>query len=501
MFATDSRRITDGGPVDDGEVAGEADREFPSEPSTQGHVAAAHGVVLDVDFPEGQLPAIHGALAVVRDGLPPLTLEVQSHLGRTTARCLCLAAPAGIRRGLAVSDLHGPVTTPVGDAVLGRVLNVFGEAIDDGPSLANAPRRSIHGAPLELTEQRSLTSPFVTGIKALDLLVPLPRGGKAGLFGGAGVGKTVLVTELMHRTVTEHHGAAIFAGIGERTREANEVYLQLRDSGVLGSSVLVFGQMNETPGARLRVASTALSIAEFFRDQEHKDVLLFIDNVYRFAQAGMEVSALLGRVPSVLGYQPTLEDEMGALEERIANASLGSMTSVQAIYVPADDITDPGVSTVFSHLDAVTVLSRDLASEGLYPALDPLASSSRLLNPRFVSQRHYDVARQTREILAQYAQLRDIIAILGMEELSDEERSIAQRARRLQRFLTQPLFSTTQFSNIAGTFVSLEDTIHGFDRILSGECDNLPEQAFYMVGTIDEVLAKAETLGDPRAAA
>ena len=359
---------------------------------------------------------------------------------------------------------------------------------------SESERQPISGHLLKLTEQEAPTQPFVTGIKAFDLMVPLPLGGKAGLFGGAGVGKTVLVIELMQRTVREHSGVAIFAGVGERTREANELYLQMKEQGVLDSSVLVFGQMNESPGARLRVPATALTIAEYFRDQERKNVLLFIDNIYRFVQAGMEVSALLGRVPSVLGYQPTLDTEMGALQERISNASLGSVTSVQAIYVPADDITDPGTAAAFAHLDAVAVLSRELASQGLYPAVDPLTSSSRLLSAAFVGEEHYDVAREVREVLARYAELRDIIAILGIEELSEDERRIAQRARRLQRFLTQPLFTTEQFSDLRGTFVPLEDTISGFKRLLSGELDDLSEQAFYMVGTIEDAIAKAERL-------
>ncbi len=461
----------------------------------EGRLVAARGVVIDVDFPEGHLPAVRNALSVQRPPLPPLTLEVQSHISPNTVRCLSLSVPTAIRRGLTVIDSGAPIMTRVGDDVLGRVLNVFGEPVDDGlPLDPGGERRSIHAAPLPLQQQEPVTTPFVTGIKALDLLVPLPRGGKAGLFGGAGVGKTVLVIELMQRTVRQHHGVAIFAGIGERTREANELYLQMRESGVLSSSTLVFGQMNETPGARFRVGLSALSIAEYFRDREHRNVLLFIDNIYRFAQAGMEVSALLGRIPSVLGYQPTLEAEMGALQERITNASQGSVTSVQAIYVPADDITDPGTATVFAHLDAVAVLSRELASEGLYPAIDPLASSSSLLNPRFVSVEHYDVARRTREVLARYADLRDIIAILGIEELSDEERLVAQRARRVQRFLTQPFFSTAQFSNVPGVFVPLEETVRGFQELLSGACDDLPEQAFYMVGTIDDARAKANQL-------
>jgi len=459
-----------------------------------GHVAAVHGVVVEVEFPAGQLPPIHTALRAARAEGKALVLEVQAHLGDNRAQCLALASTSGLRRGTHVVDTGGPLTTPVGDATLGRVLNVFGEPVDSGPDLSGVEHEPISGHLLGLTEQEAPNEPFVTGIKALDLMVPLPVGGKAGLFGGAGVGKTVLVIELMQRTVHRHSGVAIFAGVGERTREANEVYLQMKEQGVLGSSVLVFAQMNESPGARLRAPATALTIAEHFRDRERKNVLLFIDNIYRFVQAGMEVSALLGRVPSVLGYQPTLDTEMGALQERISNASLGSVTSVQAIYVPADDITDPGTAAVFAHLDAVAVLSRELATQGLYPAVDPLASSSRLLSLGFVTEEHYNVARGVREVLAHYADLRDIIAILGIEELSEEERRIAQRARRLQRFLTQPLFTTEQFSDVPGVFVSLEDTVRGFQRLLSGELDELPEQAFYMVGTIEDAIAKAERL-------
>jgi F-type H+-transporting ATPase subunit beta len=460
----------------------------------RGRVAAVHGVVVEVDFPAGWLPAIHNALNVERIEATPLVLEVQAHLGDSSVQCLALSSTNGLRRGLAVKDTGGPLTAPVGDITLGRVLNVFGEPIDNGPALQDAVRLPIGGHLLKLTEQEAPKEPFVTGIKALDLMVPLPVGGKAGLFGGAGVGKTVLVIELMQRTVQQHSGVAIFAGVGERTREANEVYLQMKEQGVLANSVLVFAQMNESPGARLRVPATALTIAEYFRDRERKNVLLFIDNIYRFVQAGMEVSALLGRIPSVLGYQPTLETEMGALQERISNASLGSVTSVQAIYVPADDITDPGTAAAFAHLDAVAVLSRELASQGLYPAVDPLTSSSRLLSPAFVGEEHYGVARGVREVLARYAELRDIIAILGIEELSEEERRIAQRARRLQRFLTQPLFTTEQFSDLPGVFVPLEDTIRGFKRLLSGELDELPEQAFYMVSTIDDAIAKGDSL-------
>ncbi len=467
---------------------------------TTGRVAAIHGVVFDVDFTGSRLPEIHELLHVQRAGIAPLPVEVQAQIDTHTVRCLALARPVDVRRGLAVAGTGGPLTVPVGDAVLSRVLNALGEPVDGGPALEQAERRSIYGAALPLTEQQTLSHPFVTGIKALDLLVPLPEGGKTGLFGGAGVGKTVLVIDLMQRTIREHQGVAIFAGIGERTREANELYRQMQEADVLPGSVLMFGQMNETAGARLRVAAGALTVAEQMRDQERRNVLLFIDNMYRFAQAGMEVSGLLGRVPSSLGYQPTLESEMGALQERIANASLGSVTSVQAIYVPADDITDPGAASVFAYLDAVAVLSRALASQGFYPAIDPLASSSHLLNPEFISAEHFAVARETRQVLARYEQLRDIIAILGVEELSDEERQVAQRARRLQRFLTQPLFSTAKFSGTTGAFVPLDETIAGFRQILTGDCDDLPEQALYMVGTIEEARQKAAALGESASA-
>ncbi len=480
--------------VADGCKMNEASRNHHLLPPREGRVAAVHDVVFDIDFPQGQLPAIGHALRIERPTLPPLILEVHAHVSRETVRCIALASPTGTHRGMVAINTAKPVMVPVGDATLSRVFNVLGEPIDGGTPLLDGERRSIYNAPPPLTEQEAAASPFVTGIKVFDLLMPLPRGGKVGLFGGAGVGKTVLIIELMQRTVKEHRGVAVFAGVGERTREANELYLQMRAAGVLENSVLVFGQMNESPGARLRVAFTALSMAEYFRDQEHKNVLIFIDNVYRFAQAGMEVSALLGRVPSVVGYQPTLASEMGALQERITNTSRGAVTSIQAIYVPADDITDPATATAFGHLDAVAVLSRDLASQGLYPAISPLTSSSRLLTPRFVSEEHYDTARKTREVLARYEELRDIIAILGLEELSDQERQIAVRARRLQRFLTQPLFATQQFTALPGKFVSLEDTINGFKQILSGAHDDVPEQAFYMVGTIEEVHEKAAIL-------
>jgi len=459
----------------------------------RGVVAAVHGVVLDVDLTTGVLPAIGNALLVRRDGRPPLAVEVQAHLAPNSVRCIALGTPTGMRRGLAVEDTGAPVLVPVGDPVLGGAFDVLGTRLDRGLLPPDVERRPIHGAAPAFTDEEPATRPFLTGIKAIDLLTPLPRGGKVGLLGGAGVGKTVLIIELMLRTVREHKGVALFAGVGERTREANELYLQMRDAGVLERSVLVFGQMNESPGARFRVAFTALTMAEYFRDQQ-TSVLMFIDNVYRFAQAGMELSSLLGRIPSAVGYQPTLASEMGQLQERIVNTSRGSVTSVQAIYVPADDITDPGTAAAFSHLDAVAVLSRTLAAEGLYPAIDPLASSSRLLTPRFVSDAHYRTARETREVLARYQELRDIIAILGIEELSDDERRIAVRARRLRRFLAQPLFATQQFTDIPGVFVPLEETVRGFSEILAGRHDDVPEQAFYMVGTIDDVVEKARAV-------
>ena len=481
-----------------GAFTAEPDASAAGTPPVAGVVTAVHGVVIDVDFPAGSLPAISHALVVQRP-TSPLVVEVHAHVNETTVRCISLGSVAGVRRGLAVHATGGPVSVAVGNATLGRAVNVLGEPADGGPPVDSAERRSIYGAPPLLTEQDAAATPFVTGIKILDLLVPLPRGGKVGLFGGAGVGKTVLIIELMQRTVKDQRGVAIFAGVGERTREANELYLQMRAAGVLDKSVLVFGQMNESPGARFRVAFTALSLAEHFRDREGRNVLIFIDNVYRFAQAGMELSAMLGRVPSAVGYQPTLESEMGALQERIATTSRGSVTSVQAIYVPADDIADPATATAFSHLDAVAVLSRGLAGQGLYPAVDPLTSSSRLLAPRFVGAEHYEVAMRTREVLARYEELRDIIAILGIDELSDEERRIALRARRLQRFLTQPLFATAAFTDMPGQLVPLEETIRGFGAILSGAHDDVPEQAFYMVGTLAEALEKGRSLREARA--
>jgi F-type H+-transporting ATPase subunit beta len=401
---------------------------------------------------------------------------------------------AGLQRGLPVVDSGGPIEVPVGQETLGRIFNVLGQTIDDGPPVENTPRRPIHVSSPSLEEQRVVTEPFVTGMKVIDLMTPLPQGGKVGLFGGAGVGKTVLIIELIRHTIREHSGIALFAGVGERSREGNDMWLQMRESEVLDNTILVFGQMNEPPGARLRVPLTALTMAEHFRDQEHRQVLLFMDNVFRYIQAGSEVSALLGRLPSAVGYQPTLDSEMGKLQERITTTSGGSVTSIQAVYVPADDPTDPAVVATFAHLDATILLSRRLASVAFYPAIDPLESNSSLLTPSGVGQEHYRVATGIRALLARYQELQDVIAILGMEELSEQDRTIVGRARRAQRFLTQPFFSTEQFTGIEGRYVTLEETLRGFREILDGRHDDVPEQAFYMVGTIDDALARARRL-------
>jgi F-type H+-transporting ATPase subunit beta len=405
-----------------------------------------------------------------------------------------MSSTAGLQRGLPVVDTGAPIAVPVGRSTLGRMFNVLGETIDDGPPLENVPRRPIHATSPPLREQRIVVKPFVTGLKVVDLMTPYPQGGKIGLFGGAGVGKTVLIIELIRHTIREHSGVALFAGVGERSREGNELWLQMKESGVLESTILVFGQMNEPPGARLRVPLTALTMAEHFRDRERRQVLLFVDNVFRYIQAGSEVSALLGRLPSAVGYQPTLGSEMGKLQERITTTGGGSVTSIQAVYVPADDPTDPAVVATFAHLDAMVFLSRRLASQAFYPAVDPLESSSSLLTPSAVGEEHYRIATGIRALLARYQELQDIIAILGMEELSDQDRTIVDRARRAQRFLTQPFFSTEQFTGMQGQYVPLEETLRGFREILEGHHDDVPEQAFYMAGTIDDVLARAEQL-------
>jgi F-type H+-transporting ATPase subunit beta len=459
-----------------------------------GTVARVAGVVVDAEFASGDLPSIHGALIVQRDDGPELVVEVQEHTDPHTVRAVAMGNTAGLRRGLPVVDTGHPIRVPVGRATLGRMFNVLGQPIDRRPAPAGTASRPIHAASPPLHEQRVVVEPFVTGIKAIDLLTPYPRGGKIGLFGGAGVGKTMLMIELMRHTIREHSGIVLFAGVGERSREGNELWLEMQRSGVLESTVLVFGQMNEPPGARLRVPLTALTIAEYFRDHERRPVLVFIDNIFRYIQAGAEVSALLGRLPSAVGYQPTLGSEMGELQERITTTSRGSVTSVQAVYVPADDLTDPAVVATFAHLDAATILSRRQASLGIYPAIDPLESNSALLTPAGVGMDHYAIAAEVRALLARYQELQDVIAILGMEELSEEDRVAVNRARRLERFLTQPFFVSEPFTGLPGRYVPLPETLRGFREILEGRHDDLPEQAFYMVGTIDEAGAQAEEL-------
>jgi len=459
-----------------------------------GRVIRVAGVVIDMEFPAGDLPPILNALEIEREGQPPLVVEVQEHVGTHVVRGIAMESTTGLQRGMRVRDTGAPIHVPVGKATLGRMFNVLGQPIDGLPFPDEVERRSIHLSSPPLREQQVVSEPFVTGIKAIDLLCPYPRGGKIGLFGGAGVGKTFLIIELIRHTIRAHSGIALFTGVGERTREGNELWLEVKNSGVLDSTILVFGQMNEPPGARLRVPLTALTMAEYFRDHERRDVLIFIDNIFRYILAGAEVSALLGRVPSAVGYQPTLDSEMAMLQERITTTSGGSVTAIQAVYVPADDITDPAVVAAFAHLDAATVLSRYYASRGFYPAIDPLESNSKLLSPEGVGQEHYEIAEEVRSILARYQQLRDIVAILGIDELSEEDQLVVRRARRIQRFLTQPLFVAEPFTGLPGRSVPLEETLRGFREIAEGLHDDLPEQAFYMVGTIDEAMEKARTL-------
>lgn len=461
----------------------------------QGIVVRVVGVVVDAFFESGDLPSINSALTVRRDDGSGLIVEVQEHIDTYTVRAIAMDSTAGLRRGLSVEAEDGPISVPVGPLTLGRMFNVLGEPIDEGEPI-RASLRPIHVTSPALQEQMVSNEPLVTGVKAIDLLTPYPRGGKIGLFGGAGVGKTVLMIELMGNTIREHSGIVLFAGVGERSREGHDLWREMQRSGVIENTVLVFGQMNEPPGARLRVPMTALTMAEYFRDHERRQVLVFIDNIFRYIQAGAEVSALLGRLPSAVGYQPTLESEMGQLQERITTTSRGSVTSVQAVYIPADDLTDPAVVATFAHLDASTVLSREQVSRGLYPAIDPLASSSTLLTPERVGETHYEIAEEVRELLARYEELQDVIAILGIEELSEEDRIVVQRARRVQRFLTQPFQAAEDFTGVEGTSVSLNETLRGFREILDGEHDGLPEQAFYMVGTIDEAVAKADRIAE-----
>jgi len=450
------------------------------------------GVVIDVKFPGGDLPGIHNALEITSLENKQLIFEVQEHINSNTIRAIAMGSNSGLRRGLRVKDTGQPISVPVGKETLGRLFDVLGNPIDGLPPIGTTQRKPIHVASPSLVNQRVASEPFVTGIKAIDLLMPFSEGGKIGLFGGAGVGKTVLMIELMRNTIREHSGLVLFAGVGERSREGNELWLDMKRSGVLENAILVFGQMNEPPGARLRVPLTALTMAEYFRDFEGKSALVFIDNIFRYIQAGSEVSALLGRLPSAVGYQPTLESEMGELQERITTTSNGSVTSIQAIYVPADDMTDPAVTATFAHLDASCVLSRRQAGLGFYPAIDPLQSNSSLLTPKAVGRRHFSLANRTRAVLARYEELKDVISILGIDELSDEDQITVGRARRIQRFLTQPFFVSETYTGMKGKFVSLEQTLDGFEQILDGAGDGLPEQAFYMTGTIDEVIERAK---------
>jgi F-type H+-transporting ATPase subunit beta len=459
-----------------------------------GKVMRVIGPVVDVEFFAEELPAIYNAIRIDNPDGTKLILEVAQYLGENVLRCVAMSSTDGLVRGMEAVDTGESITMPVGRETLGRAFNLLGETIDKLGDCPAKKRYPIHRAPPSFEEQVPSTQVFETGLKVIDLLEPYAKGGKVGLFGGAGVGKTVLIMELIRNIATEHGGFSVFGGVGERTREGNDLWLEMRGSGVIDKTVLVFGQMNEPPGARLRVGLSALTQAEYFRDEEGQDVLLFIDNIFRFTQAGSEVSALLGRMPSAVGYQPTLSTEMGELQERITSTKRGSITSVQAIYVPADDLTDPAPATTFSHLDATTVLSRHLAELGIYPAVDPLDSTSRILDPRIVGEEHYRVARGVQAILQRYKELQDIIAILGMEELSEEDKLIVARARRIQRFLSQPFFVAEQFTGSAGRYVSLSDTIQGFKEIIEGKHDELPEQAFYMVGKIDEVVEKAKRI-------
>ena len=460
----------------------------------EGKIVQIISAVVDVRFESGELPAIYNALEINHDDGSRLVLEVQQHLGENTVRCVAMDSTDGLVRGSKVIDTGKPIAMPVGPGTLGRLMNLIGDPIDEIGPIEAQRFDPIHRKPLTFEELTVSEGVFETGIKVIDLLEPYTKGGKTGLFGGAGVGKTVVIMELIHNIAKEHGGYSVFAGVGERTREGNDLWREMKSSGVMEKTSMVFGQMNEPPGARLRVGLSALTVAEYFRDDEGRDVLLFIDNIFRFTQAGSEVSALLGRMPSAVGYQPTLATEMGVLQERITSTRKGSITSVQAIYVPADDLTDPAPATTFSHLDATTVLSRKLTELGIYPAVDPLESTSVILDPKIIGDDHYKTARAVKEILQKYKELQDIINILGMEELSDEDKTIVNRARRIQRFLSQPFFVATEFTGREGRYVHLEDTIKSFKGLVEGEYDNLPEQAFYMVGTIEEAVEKAKNL-------
>ena len=457
----------------------------------KGKIVQVMGPVVDVEFSDHNLPCIKDALEVDNNG-KTCVMEVAQHIGNDTVRCIMLASSEGLHRDMEVTATGAGITVPVGKATLGRLFNVLGEAIDDGKPVESKENWCIHREPPSFEEQSPVVEVLETGIKVIDLLAPYSKGGKIGLFGGAGVGKTVLIQELIRNIATEHGGYSIFTGVGERSREGNDLWTEMKESGVLEKTALVFGQMNEPQGARMRVAETGLTMAEYFRDKEHQDVLLFIDNIFRYVQAGSEVSALLGRMPSAVGYQPTLANEVGELQERIASTKEGSVTSVQAIYVPADDLTDPAPATTFAHLDATTVLSRKIVEQGIYPAVDPLESNSRILEPDIVGEEHYEVARRVQEILQSYKELQDIIAILGMEELSEEDKTTVYRARKIQRFLSQPFHVAETFTGIPGKYVPLEETVKGFKKIIDGEMDEYPEWAFFNVGTIDDVIEKAK---------
>jgi F-type H+-transporting ATPase subunit beta len=469
-----------------------------------GKIVQVMGPVVDVEFPPGELPEIYTALRTtnpsIDDRQDNLVVEVALHLGENTVRCIAMDGTEGLMRGQPVTNTKAPITVPVGPATLGRIMNVIGEPVDERGPIESDKRYAIHRPPPEFVDQATSVESLETGIKVVDLIAPYPKGGKVGLFGGAGVGKTVVILELINNIAKQHAGTSVFGGVGERTREGNDLWVEMQEAKladgttVLDKAALVYGQMNEPPGARARVGLSALTAAEYFRDEEGKDVLLFIDNIFRFTQAGSEVSALLGRIPSAVGYQPTLSTDMGELQERITSTKKGSITSVQAIYVPADDLTDPAPATAFTHLDATTVLSRDIAARGIYPAVDPLDSTSRILDPQTVGEEHYQVARGVQQVLQKYKDLQDIIAILGMDELSEEDKLTVGRARKLERFLSQPFHVAEQFTGYSGVYVSLEDTIRGFKEVLEGKHDSLPEQAFYMVGTIDDAVEKARRL-------
>ena len=457
----------------------------------EGIVAQVIGPVLDIKFADGELPDLLNAIEV-GEGEHKLVAEVAQLIGDNVARCIAMSSTDGLVRGTKAVDTGGPITVPVGEECLGRIFNLLGEPVDDQPAPPVKERWPIHRDPPSYEEQQNTTEILETGIKVVDLICPYAKGGKIGLFGGAGVGKTVLIMELINNVAKQHGGLSVFTGVGERTREGNDLYNEMKESGVINKTALVYGQMNEPPGARMRVGLSGLTMAEYFRDREHQDVLLFIDNIFRFTQAGSEVSALLGRMPSAVGYQPTLATEMGALQERITSTKNGSITSVQAVYVPADDLTDPAPATTFAHLDATTVLSRAISSLGIYPAVDPLDSTSRILSPDVVGQEHYEVARGVQQVLQRYKELQDIIAIMGMDELSEEDKVTVNRARKIQRFLSQPFTVAEQFTGMEGKYVPLKETIRGFKEILEGKHDDLPESAFLFAGTIDEVVAKAK---------